>query len=164
MELAIMVGLPLSGKSTTAKSWLTEGTGSYQLVCPDDIRLALGHEFFGPMEPVVWAIAETQARALLIRGLDVLIDATNVTHWERSKWARLGREFGASLTAYEMNTPASVCIERAEAAQRSEMIPVINRMQDKRQWLNADEGFERVYISGAIYWRGVGEGEKNIQN
>jgi predicted kinase len=110
--------------------------------------LALGHEFFGPLEPVVWSVVETQVRALLTRGWPfLLIDATNITKWERARWKRLGDEFGVSRTvAHVFSTKPSECVERARDNSRVHMVPVIERMTKKQQAILPEEGIEVVRI------------------
>src|SRR5260370_7295250 len=52
--LILTVGLPMSGKTTWARS-----TG-HPIVNPDSIRLAIhGQRFYGPCEPFVWAVTYT---------------------------------------------------------------------------------------------------------
>lgn len=142
-----MVGLPLSGKSTWIDEYMKYPGTHYHMVCPDDIRLGMGREFDLRIEPFVWAVAEAQVRALLERGLDVVVDATNMTRWERKRWSDLGRQYGAELIAYRIGTMAEECIERAKKDDREYMVPIIEKMAGKYQWLNGDEGFERIYIN-----------------
>ena len=141
--LCMNVGLPLSGKST-----FTDTLTTWQIVCPDDIRLALGHEFYGPLEPVVWSIAETQVRALLERGAPrILVDATNITRWERSKWKRMSTEYDAICGAFLFKTPPGECIKRAELSDRQHMIPVIERMAKRQEAIDRGELLKTLRIT-----------------
>lgn len=137
LELGFTVGLPLSGKST-----YLDGILWAQKVCPDDVRLALGHEFYGPMEPVVWSIVETSVKAHLIRRQNVIVDATNITKWERSKWIRMAHEFYYHPVAYLAATHWTTCVERAKKDNKKHMIPVIFKMRDKAQPIEHSEGVE----------------------
>jgi predicted kinase len=84
--LLCMVGLPYSGKSTSA------ATVGAPIVCPDAIRAALhGHKFIPEAEPMVWAVAKTMVRALFMAGHEVVVlDATNTTRARRSEWCGQG--------------------------------------------------------------------------
>ena len=109
-KLAIMCGLPRSGKTTLAKRLERDG---WVCVCPDDIRLALhGQPFVKEAESSVWAIVWTRAHTLLQGDHMVLIDATNLTKKSRSSWRKLAEEFGLDLDIYLVETPFEVCLER----------------------------------------------------
>jgi predicted kinase len=109
-KLAIICGLPRSGKTTWAKS--LEDTGWIR-ICPDDIRLALhGQQYIKEAESSVWAIARARACTLLKGDSMVLIDATNLTRKSRSLWRKLANDFGLVLIIYLVETPYEVCLER----------------------------------------------------
>lgn len=118
--LQMTVGLPLSGKTTYAKS-----TG-YPIVCPDAIRLALhGERFIGNAEPMVWAIAKYMVAALFEAGHDdVVLDATNTTAKRRAEWIdkRWMRAFVPIPTTFDE------CMRRAKANNDDRIIPTIEKM------------------------------------
>lgn len=118
--LIMTVGLPRSGKST----WAREQT--LPVVCPDAIRLALhGQPFVAEAEPFVWAIAKTMVRALFLAGHEtVILDATNTTQRRRDEW----RSSEWDLAPVLFDTPVAVCIKRAQASGRADLVPVIERM------------------------------------
>lgn len=136
LELGFTVGLPLSGKSTILDKMMWP-----QKVCPDDIRLALGHEFYGPIEPHVWGMVDVIVRSHLIRRQNVIVDATNMTKYERKKWVKLAEEFDYKPVAWVAYVSEDTCIERANKDGRPHMIKVIRRMQEKYQEPQIDEGF-----------------------
>lgn len=109
-RMVIMCGLPKSGKSTIVDRELQE----YQVICGDDIRLALGVEFDPRLEEFVWGTFNTMVRASLIRGLDVVLDGTHTTRFRREKVINLGKEYGADITIIHVKTPYETCIERAK--------------------------------------------------
>lgn len=140
-ELAIMVGLPRSGKSTFCKQLMTAG---YVVVNPDRLRLALhGQAFATNAEPFVWATAEVMVRMLLMQGHNVVLDATNTHKQARSTWTRMAREFETRLDIFWVNTPIEVCLERNVGAGA---VPeeVIRRMHRNFQSPSDDEGVIRV--------------------
>lgn len=119
-RLILMVGLPRSGKSTWARQ---QGV---PIVNPDAIRLALhGKAYEALAEPFVWAIAKIMVRALFLAGARVVVlDATNTTQARRDEW-----KSEAWLRYYVyIPTPVAVCIARAIAGDRRDLVPVIERM------------------------------------
>lgn len=129
-RLWMTVGLPRSGKSTTA-----QGMG-FPIVNPDAIRLALhGQAFIGDAEPMVWAMAKYMARALFLAGHeDVILDATNTTAERRKEWIdkRWKREFVI------VDTSKDVCISRVNQSN-DYLIPVIEKMAAQYESVTIDE-------------------------
>lgn len=144
-RLAILCGLPQSGKSTYARE-LRRGD-PWVVICPDEIRWALyGQDYFQAGEPFVWANAELMARSLLRNEHMVLIDATNSTAKRRRQWVSLAQEFDMDLCAYVLNTPAEECIRRANRNNKLYMKWVIERMAKQ---------FEPVTEEGIyVMWEG----------
>lgn len=136
-KLAIMCGLPRSGKTTRAKRLEREG---WDRVCPDEIRLALhGQPFVKEAEPRVWADAWDRARRLLKDDHKVLVDATNLTKKSRRSWRKLADEFGLILDIYLVETPLQVCLERNTGTGA---VPegVLRRMNEPYQRPTESEG------------------------
>lgn len=145
-RLAIMCGLPLSGKSSYARVISREE--GFTVICPDDVRLALhGRDYHQAAEGFVWASCELMARALLLGEHAVLIDATNTTQKRRAQWARIASEFGIELEAYVMDTSAETCKERADMANKPHMNEIIDRMA--QQWEPVREEGLKVAWTGA---------------
>lgn len=134
--LAIMCGLPRSGKTTYA----TRQEPAWVRVSPDDIRRALhGASFIDRAEPWVWATAETMARSLLIGGRNVLIDATNTTRRERARWADLARAFDLTLEIWWIPTDKQTCLARHRASE-TVLDEVIRMMAARFEEPGLDEG------------------------
>lgn len=129
--LVCTVGLPRSGKST----WSSRQ--GVPVVNPDSIRLALhGQAYIAEMEPYVWAIAKTMAKALFLAGHDiVVVDATNTTTERRKFWR--SREWITEFKEFEASK--EVCLERAVLTNREDLIPVIERMSSAREPICNDE-------------------------
>lgn len=129
--LVATVGLPRSGKSTWARSQ------SYPIVCPDEIRTALhGHRFIAEAEPFIWAICKVMVRSLFGAGHQfVILDATNITRKRRDEW----RSSEWALRFKYIDTPASVCHERAEAENDSSIHPIIADQAERLELLGEDE-------------------------
>ena len=133
--LVAMVGLPRSGKSTWAQSQ------AWPIVNPDSIRLAIhGQRFVRQAEPFVWATAKTMVSALFLAGHKIVIlDATNITNKRRTEW--LSEEWTTFFKV--IDTPASVCAERARAAGDEEIVPIIERMAER---------YEPLPAPGTLIW------------
>jgi predicted kinase len=106
-----MVGIAGSGKSTVVNKYMAK---NYQVLCLDDIRLALGSAYDPKTEPVVYMITDVHARALMIRGLPIVVDATCCQIHIVEKWKRLADEYGYDLLGVKLNTPFNLCQERRE--------------------------------------------------
>lgn len=124
--LLITVGLPRSGKSTWSRK-----TG-HPVVNPDSIRLALhGQAFYGPAEAFVWATAHLMVQALFGAGHEtVVLDATNISKRRRDEW----RSKDWVCEYVEFATSHIVCIERAYATGKPELVPIIERMNASIEW------------------------------
>lgn len=131
--MIITVGLPKAGKSTWAREQ------GHPVVNPDSIRLALhGQKFYGPAEPMIWAIAYVMTDALFKAGhKTVIVDATCVSKRRRTPWVeRFGKT--ARVTFRVFNTSPEECIKRAMADGEPDMVPVIKDMMKEwdlpKQW------------------------------
>src|SRR5688572_17010867 len=82
-KLIICKGLPGSGKSTFAKTWVNENPTSRIRVCRDDIRRMLGPYWVTSRETLVTCIENSIIVDSLLEGYDVIIDATNFKGNER---------------------------------------------------------------------------------
>jgi len=135
MPTAILtVGLPRSGKSTWAKSYVNQHSGV--IINPDSFRLALYNANFIPeAEEIVWSMCAIAFKAAFIVGHKlVILDATNLTNKRREKWERLVDELRSN---YSMNidlwykvfdTSIEVCINRAIQDSRQDLVKVIRSM------------------------------------
>ena len=114
--LYIMLGLPGSGKSTYVNTRLIPA--GVQVICPDDLRAAHGHRFYGPLEQQIHGMAYTFARAHMLRGLDVAVDECTVRASYVKRWKRLAEDMGYAVKVIHLTTDRDTCI-----ARRSEHTP-----------------------------------------
>ena len=128
-KLILFVGLPRSGKSTSAKLL------DFPIVNPDSIRLALhGQRFQSEAEPFVWAIAYLMVDALFKAGHNsVIVDATNITQKRRAPWIEKFRD-DCDIEFIVEDAPMEICIERARAIGDTEIIPIIESMAERAEW------------------------------
>ena len=126
-SLIIMVGFPLSGKSTLARRCVEYGK-KVVTVCPDTIRLVLqGNQSLGHAEPLVRSTAKIMVRILLKEGYTVIVDSTNTTIEQRKVWVSIAKECNIKLGLYWVDTPKEVCMERNTKINR--LAPsIINKM------------------------------------
>jgi predicted kinase len=111
-KLYLMIGIPGSGKSTYVNN-LVKDYG-VQVVCADDIRKAFGHVFYGAIEPMIHAWTYTQARALMSRGFDVVIDECNTRPEYIRRWRQAAVEFGYEIIGVHIITDKATCIARRD--------------------------------------------------
>ena len=142
--LILMIGLPLSGKSTKAGQLAADY--GYPIVCPDSVRRALhGQRFSIAAEPYVWAIVKTMAHALFLSGHShVILDATNITKKRREAFGNLAWDRRLLV----VRTDAKTCIDRAKGLKDTEIIPVIHRMADQWEECEVIEPFKENVASG----------------
>jgi hypothetical protein len=137
-RLYILIGLARSGKSTIAHKYNNyeisfDESGKIIIpvqtceprvvVCGDEFRLALGHRYNSYVEGIVASHVQLAVRALL-RNSNVLLDETNTNKNSLIKWL----EEDIKAIPVFVNTPASVCKERAINSNQSDLLPIIDRM------------------------------------
>lgn len=81
-QLIICKGLPASGKTTFAKSWVSEAPKERIRINRDDIRRMLGPYWVPTREDLVSSIEKDSIRTGIVEGYSVIVDATNF----RDKW------------------------------------------------------------------------------
>lgn len=123
--LLITRGLPASGKTTVARAWVAEDPERRARVNRDDLRAMLfdaeGVLPWG-QEEVVSTAQQRAVRALLKRGISVIVDDTNLRMKYARNWATLAYEMGAEFEVVDLLTDVDECVQRdqqrAERGQR----------------------------------------------
>jgi hypothetical protein len=135
-RLHLMIGFPMSGKSTLAKEM------GFPIVSPDSIRTALhGRSFVSEAEGMVWTIARYIVNALFLAGHDdVILDACNATRKRRDQWKsnKYVRQF------HVMPATRGECILRLELCNlvpelESGIRAAIERMDHEFEYPKLDE-------------------------
>jgi predicted kinase len=147
-RLAIMCGLPRSGKTTYARGLHEAG---WVRVCSNDVRRALHRALHGrahhpSAEPLVWANAELAVRALLLGGHSV-VDATNTTRRRRAPWVAIARDHDVPIEAFVIETPKVECPERNRDSTDPVPAEVIDRMAERWEPVT-EEGIAARVIGG----------------
>jgi predicted kinase len=126
--LILTVGLPRSGKSTWAHN---QGC---PVVNRDAIRLALhGQPFILDAEPMITAIEEYMVKSLFLAGHnEVIVDATHLKQKYVDRWKSENWETELKL----FHVTKEICIQRAKADNREDLIPIIERMAANNEWDN----------------------------
>lgn len=119
-----MVGLPRSGKSTKARTLAYEK--GFPIVSGDAIRLALhGQRYIGEAEFMVRPMKLLMIRALFAAGHSVVI--SDDTHYSM-KARDFVRQGPWTTRFWEVDTPEAVCLQRANATNQPDLVPVIQSM------------------------------------
>ena len=154
-KIIIMVGIPGSGKTTFAKALADEE--GYAYLSSDEIRKDIINanskaELVKPesINYHTFKIMNSTAVKLLRCDLDVIYDATNLNRKDRKsiiKEVNKLREEGyeITITAFVLNTPSDVCIERNNAREENKVPDdVMMRYIEKFTRPILDEGFDMI--------------------
>jgi predicted kinase len=120
LELILTRGIPASGKSTWAKTWLLSGKNRVR-INRDDIRMQLFNKEFGVDELAVTAVEDAMIEAALKAGNSVVVDDCNIQRKYINRLAALGHKHNARVTVKQFNVDLNVAITRN--ANRSRVVP-----------------------------------------
>ncbi len=134
-KMWIMVGLPMSGKTTEVKKLIEEYGGA--VVNPDAVRLAMhGQAYVQDSEDFVWATVRCMVRALYLSGHGlVIIDACNTSKKRRDAWRYLVKDVEISFIVIKEDV--DVCLSRTDS---KDLRIAIERMAISAEPVMKDEG------------------------
>ncbi len=142
MKIAVLVGLPGSGKSTYLERIGAIGLSS------DAIRLWLADDENDQTihDRVFQTLRYLLRQRLMIGRPATYIDATNLTPQERAPYIGIGKAFGCQVEAVYFDIPLEICQERNAA--RSRVVPedVMRAMAAKLVPPSTAEGFARITV------------------
>lgn len=114
--LTITRGLPGSGKTTYAKTWVSEDSLHRSRVNRDDLREIMhggAHGYDRPLEQAVTWAHQGAVRTLLMSGRDVICDDMNLQNKQVKEWMKLAKEVGAGFEVVDFtNVSVDICVER----------------------------------------------------
>ena len=135
--LAVLVGLPASGKSRIAEA-LRSRTGAVALESDELRRLLFPRRTYSPLESQrLFAAIHAAIEQLLAERVSVILDATNLAEAERAPLCEIAERQGARLVLAEVTAPERVVRRRlarrgATGASRSEAdLRVYERMRSR---------------------------------
>ena len=104
-KLILCRGIPASGKTSFAKSWVAEDPEHRIRVCRDDLRKMLYNAGPAPLswqqEQSISATERAIAKTALEKGKDVVVDAMNLRAKWVKQWFTLG--YGVEFKDFEVN-------------------------------------------------------------
>lgn len=110
--LALTIGVAGSGKTTFVDNMISLCDRPYQVLCLDDIRLALGSVYNEKHESTVAMVTDIMGRAFMERKLPLIVDSTCTSKYIVEKWIRLAKEYDYYIHAYFLNTSFEICCKR----------------------------------------------------
>lgn len=123
-ELIVLQGIPSSGKTTWAKSWVNEDSEHRVRFNRDDIRNMLGKYWVPNRESIINAMYESFLHQAMLEGYDIVLDNMNLnqktlveikeTVEEFNKWISLSPVDLHYEIKYQtfFDTPLEECIAR----------------------------------------------------
>ena len=132
-DLYLTVGLPRSGKTTWAQSFV------FPVVNSDAVRWTLSgsRKVVQSAEGFVWGIMHLMVGSLFDAGhSQVIVDATNATKARRARWSN--SEWATTLVYFDASIDE--CIQRADGDQ--ELIDKINQVAMIFEPPDRSEGFK----------------------
>lgn len=117
MKILVLCGPPASGKSTCARG-LVKNNKEWVMVCRDSIRESRGDYWIPSQEDYISDVEEFQVRAAIKRGLNVIIDATNLNPKTINKWDNLAKELKCEIEYREFYIPFKEAVERDKKRER----------------------------------------------
>jgi predicted kinase len=113
--LIVCRGIPGSGKTTWAMSWVVDDLGARARVNRDDLRAMMHAGCYrgGATEPQVIKAEHAIIRELLGAGVDVVCDDTNLTRYALEGLQRTAMQAGAEFQVQSfLDVPLEVCLDR----------------------------------------------------
>lgn len=113
--LVIMRGLPASGKTTWARSWVSEEPGNRVRVNRDDLRMMAHDGLFvkGTTEKSIIKLRNAAIRSALKLGNSVVCDDTNLPSRTVTELLYIARELNATVRVEDLtHVPVDVCAAR----------------------------------------------------
>jgi predicted kinase len=114
LALVATRGLPASGKTTWARTWVDEDRNHRARVNRDDLRVLLhgGASYQWPQEQAVTHASHASVRALLEAGISVVVDDMNLRRRYLRNWAEIAASHGAEFLTVDFDVDVEECVRR----------------------------------------------------
>ena len=123
-KVLVLQGIPGSGKTTFAKRLISDQPHWYRINGDESRRMMNGDlPFSGKREGVVNTAQKAMVRALLEKGVNVVVDNTNLSERHLDRWRTIADEFNAKFAVHVMETSLDVCLERNLARDNDTYVP-----------------------------------------
>jgi predicted kinase len=143
-SLVVLSGLPGAGKSHFQRE-LRRRTGALALESDAWRKRLFGRPTYSNVESAtVFCRIRAVAARRLSQGQSVIIDATNLTEWERRSYYRIARRSGAKLLVVRLIAPEAVVLDRLQ-----------RRSAQHAGYDNSEAGID-VYRRMKRNWRRIG--------
>lgn len=119
-KLIILQGIPGSGKSTFAKSWVEENPESRIIVNRDSIRRMLGPYWIPSREKLVTKIERSMIKLGLDKEYDVIVDSTNLNPKTLDNLINIGLKYNAIIEFKRID----ISLEQAIKNDKNREFPV----------------------------------------
>lgn len=116
-RLIILQGVPAAGKSTWAREFI-KGKKDWVIVNRDSIRDGRGDYWIPEQEEYISDLEEYHVTRALERGLNVIIDATNLNPKTKAKWRQIAGQFSIKPEWIEFTITYQEAIERDSKRER----------------------------------------------
>lgn len=116
-RLIILQGVPAAGKSTWAREFV-KGKKDWIIVNRDSIRDGRGDYWIPEQEEYISDLEEYHVTRALERGLNVIIDATNLNPKTKAKWIQIAKQFSIEPEWIEFTITYQEAIERDSKRER----------------------------------------------
>lgn len=116
-RLIILQGVPAAGKSTWAREFI-KGKKDWVIVNRDSIRDGRGDYWIPEQEEYISDLEEYHVTKALERGLNVIIDATNLNPKTKAKWKQVAKQFSIEPEWIEFTITYQEAIERDSKRER----------------------------------------------
>ena len=137
-KIILCRGIPGSGKSTWAKTWVTEKPKERIRINQDDIRHMFGVYWVPERESLVQSACDDIVTRAICKGYDIIVDNMNLNPKEVEWYEAIVRDFKTrrassaySIEFKDFKTPLETCIERDAKRENPIGEKVINSIYNK---------------------------------
>lgn len=150
-KMIIMQGLPASGKSTKAKE-IVETGGNFVRINKDLLRTMLHFgKWSGKNEELTRHAARLLAEGFLLKGVNVIIDDTNLNPGTLQSWKDLAQMHDVKVEVLTMSTSMEECIKRDSGREdRVGRDVIVNMALQNGLYLTPKKGFVLCDLDGTL--------------